>query len=96
VEVPDEDGGLPLSYDAKVLRSFLRGGRLVSIPAREKKRWVILRYLVTQCFEQDRDYSEREVNDLLGEYHDDVATLRRDLVRAGFMTRAGGDYRRAG
>jgi hypothetical protein len=77
-----------------VLRAFVRDGRLVSIPAQDRKRQVIFRYLAQRCFELDRTYSEREVNELLGEFHEDAATLRRGLVVAGLMTRTGGEYRR--
>lgn len=83
-------------YESRVLRAFVRDGRLVSIPAQDRKRRVIFRYLVAQCFAADRSYSEREVNELLGGFHEDVATLRRGLVVAGLMTRFGGEYRRAG
>ena len=85
----------PLTFDEKVLRAFIRSGRLVSIPAQPKKRDVILRYLVAQCFAEDRAYPEPEVNARLAEYHEDVAALRRDMVIAGLLTRAGGEYRRA-
>ena len=78
-----------------MLRAFVRDGRLVSIPARPKKRDVILRYLVSQCFAEHRAYPEREVNERLGEYHEDVAALRRYMVISGLMTRADGVYRRA-
>ena len=84
------------AYEAKVLRAFLRGGRLVTIPARGKKREVILRFLVAQCFAEDRPYPEREVNERLAEYHEDVAALRRYMVIGGLLTRAGGEYRRVG
>jgi DNA-binding MarR family transcriptional regulator len=90
-----EGESLP-AYDAKVLRAFLRDGRLVSIPAHERKRQAILRYLLAHCFDEDRAYPEREVNERLGHYHEDVASLRRYLVVAGLMTRSGGEYRRAG
>jgi DNA-binding HxlR family transcriptional regulator len=95
-ELPGPDGESLPAYDAKVLRAFLRDGRLVSIPAQEKKRQAILRYLLARCFAEDRAYAEREVNERLGQYHEDVASLRRYLVVAGLMARAGGDYRRAG
>ena len=90
------DGEALPAYDAKVLRVFLRDGRLVSIPAQERKREAILRYLMAHCFGEDRPYQEREVNERLGKYHEDVAALRRYLVGAGLMTRAGGEYRRVG
>ncbi len=83
-----------LAYEDRVVRSFIRDERLVSIPARDKKRRVILRYLVERCFPEDRAYPEREVNQRLALYHPDVAALRRYLVESGLMTRAAGEYRR--
>lgn len=94
-ELPGPDGESLPAYDAKVLRTFVQGGRLVSIPAQEKKRLVILRYLAERCFVPDRVYPEREVNEALAAYHEDVASLRRYMVVAGLMTRSGGEYRRA-
>lgn len=81
------------AYEARVIGIFLRGGRLVSIPARGKKRDVVLRFLVAQCFAEDRTYPEREVNQRLAEYHEDVAALRRYMVIGGLVTRSGGEYR---
>ena len=83
-----------LSYDEKVVRSFIKDDRLVSIPARDKKRQVVLRYLVDRCFPDDRAYPEKEVNQRLALVHPDVAALRRYLVDGGFMTRSSGEYRR--
>lgn len=77
---------------AKVLRDFFVDGRLKQIPAQRRKRVVVLQQLVTR-FAPDHDYPEREVNGRLREAHDDVATLRRELVDYGFMTRASGVYR---
>ena len=94
-ELPGPEGEPLPAYDAKVLRAFLRNGKLVSIPAQEKKRAAVLRYLVAHCFAEDRHYAEPEVNDRLAAYHEDVAALRRYLVGAGLMTRTGGIYRRA-
>jgi hypothetical protein len=79
----------------KVLRAFVRDGRLVSIPAKPKKRELLLPYILEQCFPEDRDYEEKEVNQRLGLLHRDVASLRRYLVDAGLMTRKAGIYRRA-
>jgi len=62
------------------------GGRLVSIPARQKKRDVILRYLAGY-FEEGRMYDEHEVNAVLRPVHEDVASLRRYLVDSGFLQR---------
>ena len=86
---PDE------AFAAKVLRSFFREGRLVSIPAQDRKKRVVLRHLLDLCFPDDRAYPEKEVNQRLALFHPDVAALRRYLVDFRMMTRASGEYRRA-
>jgi biotin operon repressor len=80
---------------ARVLRDFFEGERLKGIPAQRKKRVVVLRKLLER-FERGREYTEREVNELLGRAHEDVATLRRELIMYGFMERERGVYRVAG
>ncbi|HVP57506.1 MAG TPA: metalloregulator ArsR/SmtB family transcription factor [bacterium] len=81
------------AYKAKVLRTFFRQGRLIRIPAQLKKRQIVLRRLVEE-FERGRAYSEREVNQILVEFHDDVATLRREFIGQRLMHRERGSYRR--
>jgi DNA-binding transcriptional ArsR family regulator len=92
--LPGPDGEALPAYDAKVLRAFLVDGRLASIPSQEKKRDVILRFLLDRCFGEDRAYPEKEVNQRLALYHPDVASLRRYLVDTGLMVRSAGQYRR--
>jgi hypothetical protein len=92
----DEDRASDASLEARVLRAFIRDGRLVSIPAREKRRQVIYRFLRDQVFTEDRPYPEREVNQRLALFHPDVATIRRGMVDAGLVTRDAGAYRRRG
>ncbi len=75
-----------------MLRAFFDGSRLRQIPASRKKRVIVLRRLLER-FAPGRSYPESEVNDLLREAHDDVATLRRELVDYGFMVRDRGIYR---
>ncbi len=82
------------AYRQKVLETFLRRGRLTRIPAQRRKQQIILERLA-QEFEPDREYVEREVNQILVEFHDDVAALRRGLVDQGLMERAEGVYRRS-
>lgn len=78
--------------DDAVIRAFFDGPRLRHLPAARKKRVVVLRRLLER-FEPDRTYPEQEVNDLLREANDDVASLRRELVDYGFMVRDRGIYR---
>ena len=91
--VLSDPGARPASEEENtVLRSFFDGPRLRQIPASQKKRVIVLRRLLER-FSPDRSYPESEVNDLLREAHDDVATLRRELVDYGFMVRDRGIYR---
>ena len=80
-------------YDQKVLGDFLVDGKLKTIPAQRKKRDVILRFLVEQ-FAPGRTYTEREVNLIIADYHDDFATLRRELIGYRLLDRENGVYRR--
>ena len=75
----------------KTLRAFFDGERLRSIPAKRKARVVVLLELLRR-FEPGRTYAEREVNDLLRASHDDVASLRRELVDYRYLERADGRY----
>ena len=75
----DEDGG--------VLRRFIRGNRLTSVPVARGKRLVVLDHLAG-LFEPGRRYAESEVNEMLGAWHPDYAALRRYLVDEGFLRRA--------
>jgi predicted transcriptional regulator len=74
------------AYDRKVLRDYMQDGRLKSIPRQWKKRDVILRYLLEK-FEPERRYTEREVNEIISQTHEDYATLRRELIDSRYMAR---------
>jgi hypothetical protein len=81
----------PQTDEEAVLRAFFDGERLLQIPAARKKRVVVLRHLLRR-FDPERSYPEKEVNSTLREAHEDVATLRRELVDYGFMRREAGVY----
>src|ERR671913_1836415 len=92
--LPDEVSQPANDEESAVLRAFFDGPRLRQIPASRKKRVIVLRRLLER-FAPGRDYTEAEVNEMLREAHDDVATLRRELVDYGFMVRDRGVYRLA-
>jgi hypothetical protein len=81
-------------FDERVLRAFVRDGRLTTIPAQDRKRQVILRWLLETRFADEGPWVERDVNMRLALVHPDVAALRRYLVDARLLTRSGGVYRR--
>lgn len=97
VKLPQEGLTASVAEDAyrdKVLKTFLKHGRLIKLPAQQKKFQVILGKILEE-FEPDQDYTEREVNQILLEFHDDVASLRRGMIEYDMMTRAKGIYRRS-
>lgn len=79
------------AYRQHVLDSFFQDGRLKIIPAQRKKKRIVLQALAQQ-FEPQRIYPEGEVNSILARYHDDVCTLRRDLVGEGLLERNAQGY----
>ncbi len=80
----DEDAD---DFDRKVVKNYsLPDGRLKEIPMQEKKLLPILRHVV-QVFEPGVRYNEKQVNEALGRFHEDYASLRRYLVDRGMMVR---------
>ena len=64
-----------------ILRNFLDAeGKLTAFPAKRKMKIYALLYLA-QRIPTDTDFSEREINDILLDWHTfaDPATLRREL-----------------
>ena len=73
-----------------ILRNFLDGnGKLTAFPAKRKMKIYCLFYLA-QKIAADRDFTEREINDILLDWHSfaDPATLRRELYDYGFLDRS--------
>lgn len=76
---------------ARVVATFIRDGRLVTIPAQYKKRRYIMEEIV-RAFEWGRLYDEKEVNAIMRTFHDDVASLRREMIDQRIMMRENGRY----
>lgn len=87
------DDGRPAA-ERKILASFFAPeGHLRSIPVQYTKLQVVLRHLATM-FTAGTRYTEREVNEILARFHEDTATLRRNLVDAKLLSRSpsGSEY----
>lgn len=74
------------AYRKKVIDTFFEYGKLKSIPTQKKKERIVLEELV-KAFEPGRRYTEREVNIILADFHDDFCTLRRDMVGEKLLDR---------
>jgi len=79
-------------YDRKVLSAFLHpDGKIKALPMQQKKLMVLLQYLLPN-FQENEKYSEKSVNEILGRYFEDTATLRRSMVDNGLFQRKEGIY----
>lgn len=80
------------NYRKKVIDNFFDYGKLKNIPAQRKKRVIILEE-IAKAFEPDKEYTEREVNIIIADFHDDFCTLRREMVCENILTRENSIYR---
>jgi DNA-binding MarR family transcriptional regulator len=80
-----------LTEEERILRTWVKDGRIVDIPAQEKKKQIILRWLAGQI-DPERRWTEREFSEWLSQFNEDYAFLRRYLVDNGYMAREKGIY----
>lgn len=71
-----------------IKRFFTKGpdGPLSHFPRKQKFKIAVLRH-ITQRFEVQKKYSEKEVNEILKTVDSDFVTLRRYLIEYGFLDR---------
>lgn len=79
------------AYRKKVLNAFFEYGKLKTIPVQQKKRRIVLEQIL-QGFEPERKYTEKEVNLIIADYHDDFCFIRREFISENLMMRADGLY----
>ena len=78
-------------YRKKVINAFFEYGKLKAIPSQRKKERIVLE-VIADAFEYDRIYSEREVNIIIADFHDDFCTIRRDMVAENLLDRDSRGY----
>jgi hypothetical protein len=81
-------------FESKTLRAFVKDGRLVRIPARERKKRVVLRWLIDEVLPDESPVDERELNMRIALRNSDPSALRRYLVDSRLASRDGMTYRR--
>lgn len=85
----DERFAITEEENAEILQAYFKEGPqgpLSEFPRKQKRKAAILRQLIKR-FETGRDYSEKEVNQILGEAFSDHVTLRRYLIDYGLLER---------
>lgn len=80
-------------YKKEVLSNFFKYGKLTQIPTQRKKREIVLAAIAEQ-FEFEREYPEKEVNEIILRYHEDFCTIRREMIAFGMMSREREIYKR--
>ncbi len=86
------------AYDRKVIQNYSNpDGSLKSLPVQRKKLLAILNF-IAGSFEPGKRYSEKQVNEILGRFHEDYASLRRDMIDTRLLARDknGSEYWLAG
>jgi DNA-binding transcriptional ArsR family regulator len=80
----------PDAFERKVLTTFTEtDGRITAFPTQEKKYLVLVRH-VLKAFVPGVRYTEKRLNQILANYNEDTARLRRSLVEYRYMAREGG------
>jgi hypothetical protein len=80
-----------LTEEERILRNWVRDGRIIHIPAQEKKKQILIRWVAGQI-DPARRWTEREFSEWLSQFNEDYAFLRRYLVDSGYMARENGIY----
>ena len=78
-------------YRQRVIDAFFEYGKLKSIHTQLKKERIVLE-VIAEAFDFNRMYSEREVNIIIADFHDDFCTIRRDMVSGRLLGRSGMEY----
>jgi hypothetical protein len=79
-------------YRGKVLKAFMKNGKVIRLPSQYKKRLIVIGEILRQ-FRSGSAYKEREVNTIIGGICDDYVTIRRSFIDEGMMERIGNIYR---
>lgn len=78
-------------YREKIVRSFFNDGKLIRLPSQHKKRWVVFEEIL-KGFKSGIYYTEKQVNEIIQQFHDDYCTIRRELIGERVMFRDNGRY----
>lgn len=85
----DERYAITEEENEKILTAYFKegpDGPLSDFPTKEKRKIAVLRNIVKR-FEVGKQYTEKEVNEILKKVYDDYVLLRRYLIEYGFLDR---------
>lgn len=70
----------------EIKKKYFRDGRLQVIPKKEKNKLELFAFF-SELFEEGKEYSEKEINEVIVTYYDDYSIIRRYLVDYHFLDR---------
>lgn len=79
-------------YKGSVIKAFFEYGKLKSIPVQQKKRKIVLEE-IAKSFEENKSYSEKEVNIIIADFNDDFCTIRKEMVSLSILERENNIYK---
>jgi predicted transcriptional regulator len=79
-------------HRSKVLRAFMKNGRIIRIPAQYKKRLIVLEEILKR-FRTGETYRQNQIDEMIKEVCSDYVTIRRAFIDEGMMEREKDLYR---
>jgi hypothetical protein len=79
-------------YKQKIIKTFFRGKRLFKLPSQSMKRWIVLEVILNK-FDSEKEYTEKQVDEIIESVYDDYCTVRRYFIDEKVMTRNGVMYK---
>ena len=73
-------------YKEKILKTFMKDGKITQIPAQKQKRWIVFEQILNE-FEFGKEYAEKEVNEIIQKYNVDYCSIRRSFIEENVMNR---------
>lgn len=92
VEKVAQENRIKKSND-KVISAFIKNGKIEKLPRQLKKKLLIMEW-ISEKFSYNRNYSEMEVNEIIGKYYDDYCTVRRYMVDYNYFERKKNVYKK--
>ncbi|MGP7818667.1 DUF2087 domain-containing protein [Niallia sp. 01092] len=82
----DERYNITEEEQQKAVSKYFSEGKLEKFPLKEKQKLMVLRE-ITNRLDDDKKYTENELNDVLTAIYDDYVLIRRYLIEYGFVDR---------
>ena len=90
-EQTDEQQKREEEYRRRVIDAFFEYGRLKSVPVQRKKKLICYEVIAGHLV-PGRVYTEKELNAVIGQIHEDYCTIRRDMIGEKILQRNGNEY----